>query len=321
VARLGALELRTAKHNGAAGGKREGPVVSSWAAALARSLNFTDRLYLVLLVVLSLGLALRTKRVANCSSWLIADLALLLMITVLANQTNCGPRRRFLHDWYPVAMFIVLFEQVAQLSFIFRNGWQDHYLLAVETRVFSVPPTVWLGHFTSPILSEAFNAGYFSYFVLLIIVGGAFYARGNRRGFRQVMDASVIAYMICYGFFLAFPTEGPAYTLAAEHAAPLRGEGPFWWMVVLIQKYAGVHGNAFPSSHVAAGAVAVIFAWQYTPRLAAALTPLVFLLCAGAVYDRYHYVTDVVGGMAVAVVAVWIVKKKEVQQGSLACPD
>ena len=311
------LELRTVNHNRAAREDREGPAVSSWAPALAHNLNLTDRLYLVLLAVLSLGLALRTNRVANWGSWLIADLALLLLITVLANQTDCGPRWRFLHDWYPVAMFIALFEEVAQLSFILRNGWQDHYLLAVENRVFPVPPTVWLGHFTSPILSEVFNAGYFSYFVLLIIVGGTFHARGNRCGFRQVMDASVIAYMICYGFFLAFPTEGPAYTLA-EHAVALRGEGPFWWMVVLIQKYAGVHGNAFPSSHVAAGVVAVIFAWQYTPKLAAALTPLVLLLCAGAVYDGYHYVADVVGGVAVAVVAVWIVKKTKVRQGSLA---
>jgi membrane-associated phospholipid phosphatase len=66
--------------------------------------------------------------------------------------------------------------------------------------------------------------------------------------------------------------------------------------------------------------VAVIFAWQYTPKLAAALTPLAFLLCAGAVYDRYHYVTDVLGGAAVAAVAVWIVRKREIRLGSLA-PD
>ena len=131
------------------------------------------------------------------------------------------------------------------------------------------------------------------------------------------MDASVIAYMISYVFFLAFPTEGPAYTLAGEHAMGLREGGPFYWMVGMIQRYLGVHGNAFPSSHVAAGAVAVIFAWQYTPRLAAALTPLVFLLCAGAVYDRYHYVTDVVGGAAVASVAVWIVSRREIRPGSL----
>ncbi len=303
------------KMNGAAERNRNGAV--SWAVTLSRDLNLTDRLYLFFLAILSVGLVLRTNRVASWSSWLIANLVLSLMITVLASQVGCEPRWRFLHDWYPLAMFIVLFEEVAQLSFIFRNGWQDQYLLAFENRLFSVPPTVWLGRISSPILSEVLSVGYFSYFVLLIIVGGAFYARGNQRGFRQVMDASVIAYMICYVFFLTFPTEGPAYTLAREHAVGLREGGPFYWMVVIIQRYLGVHGNAFPSSHVAAGAVAVIFAWQHTPKLAAALTPLMFLLCAGAVYDRYHYVTDVVGGVAVAAVAVWIVRKREIRQRSL----
>ncbi len=309
------MNLRSANTNGAA--KENQNQTLNWAVTLSRNLNLTDRLYLFFLAILSVGLLLRTNRVANWSSWWMVNLLLSLMIAMLANQAACGSRWRFLHDWYPLAMFIVLFEEVAQLSFMIRNRWQDQYLLAFENRLFSVPPTVCLGRISSPVLSEVLNVGYFSYFVLLIIVGGAFYPRGNRHGFRQVMDASVIAYMICYVFFLAFPTEGPAYTLAREHGAGLGEGGPFYWMVVMIQRYLGVHGNAFPSSHVAAGAVAVIFAWQYTPRLAAALTPLVFLLCAGAVYDRYHYVTDVVGGAAVAVVAVWIVRRRAIRQGPL----
>lgn len=284
---------------------------SNWAVALSRRLNLTDRLYLGFLTAMSLGLVLRPNRVADWPSWLIVNLLLLLAITLLASQAERGPTRRFLHDWYPLAMFIVLFEEVAQLSFMIRNGWQDYYLLALENRMFPVPPTVWLGRLSSPILSEVLNLGYFSYFVLLIIVGGVLYARRNRRGFRQVMDASVVAYMICYAFFLAFPTEGPAYTLAGKHGVALREGGLFYWTVVIIQRYLGVRGNAFPSSHVAAGVVALIFAWRYTPRLAVALTPLVILLCAGAVYDRYHYVLDLVGGVAVGVVAAWIVMVRE----------
>jgi membrane-associated phospholipid phosphatase len=307
--------MSSAKMGGAAEDNRDWAV--SRAMTLSRGLNLADRLYLLFLTLLSLGLLLRTDRVASWWAWLIANLVLSLMVTVLASQAERGPTWHFLHDWYPLAMFIVLFEEVAHLSFILRNGWQDQYVLAFENRLFSVPPTVWLSRLSSPILSEALNVGYFSYFVLLMIVGGAFYAQGNRRGFRQVMDASVVAYIVCYVFFLTFPTEGPAYTLAGEHAVGLRNGGPFYWMVVIIQRYLGVHGNAFPSSHVAAGAVAVIFAWQYTRKLAAALTPLWFLLCAGAVYDRYHYVADVVGGAAVAVVAVWIVRQREIRRGSL----
>lgn len=278
-------------------------------ASLSRNLNLTDRLYLVLLASLDLGLLLLPRgRIANGSLWIVLNLMLLVAVVFLAAQTGRGRAWHFLHAWYPLIMFIVLFEQVAQLSFLFRSGWQDHYVLAFEERLFAVPPTAWLGRFRSPLVSEILNLGYFSYFVLLMIVGGVLYTWGNQRAFRQVMDANVIAYLICYVFFLIFPTEGPAHTLPPEHTP--RPAGPFYGMVALIQKYAGVHGNAFPSSHVAAGVVALLFARLYVPRLGIALTPLVILLCAGAVYDGYHYVTDVAAGALVGLIACVIAMQR-----------
>jgi membrane-associated phospholipid phosphatase len=44
--------------------------------------------------------------------------------------------------------------------------------------------------------------------------------------------------------------------------------------------------------------VPLVFAWRYARPLGALLTPLVVLLCVGAVYDRYHYVSDVSAGIA-----------------------
>jgi membrane-associated phospholipid phosphatase len=78
-------------------------------------------------------------------------------------------------------------------------------------------------------------------------------------------------------------------------------------MVQLIQCNAGVHGNAFPSAHVAGGVVALFFAWKYAPRLGLALTPVVGLLCVGAVYDHYHYVSDVIAGILVGVSASLVI--------------
>jgi membrane-associated phospholipid phosphatase len=199
-------------------------------------------------------------------------------------------------------MPIITFEEVSRLSFVFRSSWQDHYILHLEARLFAVPPTIWLGQHGSPLITELVEAGYFSYFLLLMIVAGGFYARSDRTLFRQVMDASVLSYLLCYIVFIALPTEGPAHTLAAQHDFPLPGGGPFHWAVRLIQRNAGVHGNAFPSAHVAGGTVAVIFAWRYSRRLGTVLTVLLMLLCVGAVYDRYHYLSDVIAGIPFGVV-------------------
>jgi membrane-associated phospholipid phosphatase len=152
--------------------------------------------------------------------------------------------------------------------------------------------------------------GYLTYYLFLIVVGGVFFARIRQEPlpFRRVMTASVLAYMICYIVFLLFPTEGPAHTLALQHTRPLSG-GMLYATVLFLQKGGGVHGNAFPSAHVAGAVAALGIAWLHRPRLALALTPFALLLCLGAVYARYHYVSDVIAGILVGALAALAVCK------------
>ena len=273
------------------------------------SMNFSDRALLVFFMLASSLIGLRTFRVPEWGALLAVNGVCLVLIMALVAVRERSPLWMFLHDWYPMGMFIVCFEEVSRLSFVIRDEWQDKLLLAFEGRMFDVPPTVWLGHHGSPLVTEILEVGYFSYFVLLIIVAGMFYPWHDRRPFRSVMDATVLAYLSCYAVFVLLPTEGPAHTLATLHDFPIPGGGPFHWMVGLIQKNAGVHGNAFPSAHVAGGAVALYFAWRYMPKLGLVLTPFVLLLCVGAVYDRYHYVSDVVAGAALGIAAVIVIDR------------
>lgn len=268
--------------------------MNNWWAAT----TLVDRLYFG--YFLGLGAAIAAMGPPSWPDFLLLHAVAMLALGVLIIASRNSQLARFLHDWYPLGAFIVCFEEIARLSFLFAPHWQDAYLLDLEARIFAVPPTEWLSRLASPLVTEALEFGYFSYFLLLIIVGGVLYRRDDDRPFRRIMAASVISYFICYLVYLVWPTEGPGHTLAATEVA--RNGGVFHSLVLLIQRHAGVHGNAFPSSHVAAGVVALVFAWRYAPRLGAWLTPVVALLCVGAVYDGYHYVSDVVAGIAVGFV-------------------
>lgn len=278
--------------------------------ALRHVLNFVDCLFLMWFVGLGFLIAVFHARVDGWQNCLLLHLICMWAILLLTSTSSRSSAARFLHDWYPLALFIVTFEETSRLSFLVVDGWRDAYIVRFEEFVFRVPPTVWLNRFASRAVTELLEIGYFSYFLLLMLVGGAVFNRPGKREFRQVMTASVLAYLSCYVFFILFPTEGPAYTLAHLHAVELKG-GPFHWAVLLIQNNAGVHGNAFPSSHVAAGVVAVIFAWKYVPKLGVSLTPLVLLLCLGAVYDRYHYASDVIAGAGVGALCAAVVLASE----------
>lgn len=61
--------------------------------------------------------------------------------------------------------------------------------------------------------------------------------------------------------------------------------------------------NTFPSGHVAVAAAAAASAATVSPPAGVALGVVVAAICVGAASGRYHYVVDVVLGLAVAVAA------------------
>lgn len=290
------------------------PVNAHPAGPLIDALDLTDRMYVGYFLLQGAAILAQRERLPHWEVFIAIHAAALGTISMLVIMRRRNRVWRFLHDWYPVAMPILTFEEVARLSFLFANHWQDLHILEFEQRIFGVHPTVWIQQFASPFLTEVLQVGYFSYFVLLMIVAGVLYRRADRQPFYAVMAASVLSYLLCYVFFLAFPTEGPAYTLREWHTVELDGWF-FHWAVGLIQSQAGVHGNAFPSAHVAGAVAALLYGWRYAPRLGAWLTPLVILLCLGAVYDRYHYVSDVVAGIPIGAITALILFQVEARLG------
>jgi membrane-associated phospholipid phosphatase len=269
------------------------PLTGGW-----RRVQFVDRLYIGYFVGLGALILLWRHYIPDWTSFLALHAAGLSLVATLV---AVSPRLPWAHAWYPLLMPLVTFPEVARLNLMFVDSWRDAPLLAVEAWLFPQPPTFWLRTVTPPLVAELFQIGYLSYFLLLVVVAGVLRRRGLEAPFRGVIAASVLAYLICYVVFLAFPVEGPAHTLR-HLAGPAPTGGPFHTLVLLVQR-AGVHGNAFPSAHVAGALPPLLFGWCFLPRVAAVLAPLIVLMGLGAVYDGYHYASDVVAGVAVGAAA------------------
>ena len=119
--------------------------------------------------------------------------------------------------------------------------------------------------------------------------------------FRRLTDALSVGYLVCYATYLLFPTRSPANNLGVQQFGDGQG-GPFQALVWLIQNHAGVHGNAFPSAHIMLAFVVLVFAYRLLPRLAPWLLFPILLMCVGAVYDGYHYASDVMVGALLGIV-------------------
>jgi hypothetical protein len=156
--------------------------------------------------------------------------------------------------------------------------------------------------------TEWFSFFYFSYFV--IVGGGALVALIFERSQKRLSELSLsllIVYCVGHVGYMLVPAFGPITALAGEFKNSLPS-GTWHDMVMNSVAAAGAQKDIFPSLHTAAPAAVSLFVFRHRGlRLFAWLWPLLFFFTANiiiaTVFLRWHYAVDLVGGVALALMA------------------
>jgi membrane-associated phospholipid phosphatase len=219
----------------------------------------------------------------------------------------------FWRHWYPHLFFLFCFEELGYLVHLVNANWQDAKLIAFDHWMFGAHPSVWLEQFATPLRNDFLQLIYLTYFVYLVVLGGILYYRKEREAYWSVMTYSVVAYAIGYLISAVFPIQSPWFAMAGMWHGELHG-GPFTATINFIEHYGRVHGAAFPSQHVAGSVAALWGAWRFRRWLFWVMLPLVAAMCFSTVWGRYHYASDVFGGMVTGtlgyVIGRWIMGKR-----------
>jgi membrane-associated phospholipid phosphatase len=278
-------------------------------------MNLTDRIYLAVHLVLTALVCVQHDRVEHWLGYVAWNVCAIAAIVVLARKQADSQGWRFAHDWLPALLFITAFEEVSFLSLAIRGGWQNEKVIAFESQLFPASPIEWMHLHATDWLVEFLEFGYFAFYPLYPVVGGVFWAWNEQPAFagafRRLTDSLSVGYVICYAAYLLFPVRSPA-NLAGVQQIGSAHPGLFQHLVRGVQNQAGVHGNAFPSSHIMLTFVVLIFAYRYVPRVAPWLLMPILLMCVAAVYDGYHYASDVVVGAMVGMVVSLVFLRKSV---------
>jgi membrane-associated phospholipid phosphatase len=227
-----------------------------------------------------------------------------------ARAADFGERwtTRFWHfwrHWYPHLFFLFCFEELGKLVHLVNSGWQDAKLIAFDHWLTGVHPAIWLEQFATPARNDFFQFTYLTYFTYLLLVGGILYYRRDWRGYWAVMTYSAVGYAIGYVIAMFFPIESPWFSMAGAWHGELRG-GAFTAAINFIEHFGRVRGAAFPSEHVAGSMAALWGAWRHRRWLFWVLLPLVMGMCASTIWGRYHYIADVLGGLATGTLGYWL---------------
>ncbi len=225
----------------------------------------------------------------------------ILAASILALVWSAASRQneflRFARHWYPLALYVFLFEELGRLVHLVFQCWFDPWMIQFDYALVGVHPSVWLAHFASPALNDFMQAAYMTYFIYLIALPASLYAKGERKAFWEVMTSTAAAQYAIYLISVLLPIESPYYSLAALQRVSL--SGGFWTSLInWIERYGRVHGAAFPSAHVAGSMVAMMASWRYRRLLFWVCLPCFASMMVATVYGRYHYIADVIAGLA-----------------------
>jgi len=219
---------------------------------------------------------------------------------------------RLLGEIYLPFIFPMFYAEMKLLGVVF-HGFHDSFdpwLISFEENLLGCQPSlVWSRLWPWPWFHELMEFAYFTYYfytpVPLLMI---FRLRGvpddqrwpAARAFIRDMGATML---LCYSMYTFFPAWGPKFF----RTGPIPVEGWIFTDIMhSVHANGAILGAAFPSSHVAGSMMGWWHVWRWFPRHRWWVTTFWVLLCASTVYCRYHYVVDVVAGLMLGSLVIWL---------------
>ncbi|HNR38789.1 MAG TPA: phosphatase PAP2 family protein [Acidobacteriota bacterium] len=199
--------------------------------------------------------------------------------------------------WHPPVFITVLFGHLVEIIPAATAADRDQLLIRWDLWLFGQHPSVFLGQFQFPLLTELLQYVYTCFYFIPLGLAIVIVAR------RRLELYDYFYFLICYGFFFSYlgyfliPAVGPRFTLQPLYAEPLQGVLLYDHMVNLLNYLESVNRDCFPSGHVMMTLVTLHFAWRHEKTAFRVLLLPGLLLIVGTVYLRYHYLVDLVAAL------------------------
>ncbi len=273
-------------------------------------LNPADRLTLFFIGMLAATVLLNTPSIASWPQIILKYALLALAVIALAALKERYSGKgffRLLHAFFPIIAVVVIFNSLGDIIPLVRSRYYDDVLIRVDHLLFAVHPTVWMERFNNAWLTAVLQIAYISYYFMPISLAVLLFAGGKENEFEAAVFALLLCFYLSYAGYLLFPAVGPRFTLNHLQTAELQ-RGPITsWIQQTLDMLERNKTDAFPSGHTAVALVTLCFAGKFREKaLFRVLAPAAAALIISTVYLRYHYVIDVLAGIALALLTIVI---------------
>ncbi len=223
---------------------------------------------------------------------------------------------RAVQDWLPLPLVVLAYRQMdlpasqaAQRQFGERVLWLDDIVLS---RV-GLGEAVRAG---GPAVAGAFELVYAMTYLVPVAAVAMLYLSGRRDRVPRFHYTFLAGTLAAYALLPLFPSESPRLLFPTHWPPP---DTSLRLVNIWVLDHADIHRSVCPSGHVAAACSAALGMQVALPertRYAAVLGTMAAVIAAATVVGRYHFVVDVVAGIAVSAVA-WRVTSAVLRLGEM----
>jgi membrane-associated phospholipid phosphatase len=243
-------------------------------------------------------------------SWtgVVREYLLLLVVIgliVLAGRSHSKVSDLF-HSFYPVIFIAFIFNSLARLIHSINPRDLDPFLIRIDYLLFGNHPTLILERITFPLLTDLSYLAYTSYYFLPTLLAVIIYREKDWERFDLYVTTICFTYYLSYVGYIFFPAVGPRFTLAHLQGIELKGILLSEHIRDTLNLLEELKYDAFPSGHTAVILVTLFFSLKKSRRTFLLFFVPTLGLIFSTVYCRYHYVIDVLAGIALACLCLFL---------------
>jgi membrane-associated phospholipid phosphatase len=293
------------------------------AKKFTKHLKSFDLVAVVFYLILSLLHVIFHNKIESWWIWILVNTGIIMLTFSLAFLETKYDNRFWtaIHYWYIAPLILLTFKEIYFMVKPIRVYDFDYLFITVDRWIFGTDPTHLLYQISNPILTELLQIIYGMFYLLPIFLCLFLFRKKKYR------EMDFVIFTIFYGFCLSYlgyfilPGIGPRFTLHNFNTINEQLPGLFLTNFLrnivnsgesippgTLNPAAVVQRDIFPSGHTMMTLIVMFFSIKLKSRSRYFFVPVGSLLIFSTVYLWYHYVIDLVGGLAFMIFAVWSAK-------------
>lgn len=238
-----------------------------------------------------------------------------------------------------VPVILLIYSQVQNYLRVINPNLYDSTLASWDYAIFGANPTEWLMIISNPILTEIMQISYFSYYLIPLVIGfelhnrqiaienGKYslnknYPAGDVNIFFNFAAILLFTYYISYLLYFLMPAIGPRFYIHNMDSIDTELSGLLLTQIMRDLINSGstisaglpptpeyINRDCMPSGHTMITFLCIILAFKYASKYRWAILIVGTCLIISTVYLRYHYVVDVIAGIALVAI-IFIIEPK-----------